>query len=148
MVEFRPAVLEDLSGILALYRELNPDDSECPSSKARDIWTEVLAHPRIAHFIAASSGRLVGTCHVVVVPNLTRSGRPYAVVENVVVANSHRRRGTGRALVHLAIEFARAQHCYKVMLLSSAKRTEAHGFYESVGFDGSSKRAFVLPLQS
>ena len=147
MVEFRPATPADLPSLLDLLRELNPDDPELASADAVEIWTEIQANRRIGFFVALDAGLVVGTCHVAVVPNLTRSGRPYAVIENVVVAKSHRRAGVGRKLTDLAIDFARSQACYKVMLLSSAKRTEAHRFYESIGFDGSSKQGFVLQLR-
>ena len=45
-----------------------------------------------------------------------------------------------------AIQYAREQNCYKVLLQSGSKRTDAYGFYESIGFDGESKRAFEMRL--
>jgi GNAT superfamily N-acetyltransferase len=146
MVEFRPATSADLSGILALLRELNPEDPELAPSESAGIWTEILGNPRIRYLVAVDSGKVVGTCHVLVVPNLTRSGRPYALVENVVVDGAHRRRGIGRSLMDLAVDFAKSMHCYKVMIQSSAKRSEAHAFYQDLGFDCEAKRSFVLQL--
>ena len=110
------------------------------------IWAEILGNPRILYLVAVDSARIVGTCHVLVVPNLTRSGRPYALVENVVVDGAHRRQGIGRKLVGLAVDFAKSLHCYKVMIQSSAKRSEAHAFYQDFGFDCEAKRSFVLQL--
>lgn len=45
-----------------------------------------------------------------------------------------------------AIEFAKEMGCYKVMLLSGSHRTEAHGFYESLGFSGTRKKGFVMEM--
>lgn len=146
MLEFRPAAPADLPGILDLLRVLNPEDPEIAASESMGIWTEILGNPRIHYLVAVDSSRVVGTCHVLVVPNLTRSGRPYALVENVVVDGAHRRQGIGRRLVGLAVDFARSLHCYKVMIQSSAKRSEAHAFYQDLGFDCEAKRSFVLQL--
>ena len=41
------------------------------------------------------------------------------------------------------IEIAWQEGCYKVMLLSGSVRTDAHRFYESIGFEGDSKKGFV-----
>ncbi len=43
-----------------------------------------------------------------------------------------------------AINYAKLQNCYKIMLLSSAYRIETHNFYKSLGFDGESKHGFQL----
>jgi len=42
--------------------------------------------------------------------------------------------------------FAQERHCYKVILQSGTARTEAHRFYEHMGFNGSSKKAFDMRL--
>ena len=44
----------------------------------------------------------------------------------------------------MAVDYARDLNCYKAILQSGIKRTEAHAFYESIGFDGSSKKAFEM----
>ena len=78
---------------------------------------------------------MAGTVDVLTVTNLTHGGRPWAVVENVVVAGAHRRRGIGRALMHEAMGQARRAGCYKVQLTSGKHRADAHAFYRSLGFE-------------
>jgi GNAT superfamily N-acetyltransferase len=46
--------------------------------------------------------------------------------------------------MEMAIEYAREEECYKVVLQSGIKRTAAHKFYETIGFSGETKRAFEL----
>ena len=46
--------------------------------------------------------------------------------------------------MEMAIEYAKENNCYKVTLQSGIKRTEAHKFYEKIGFNGGAKRAFEL----
>lgn len=89
---------------------------------------------------------MIASCVLVVVPNLTRNARPYALIENVVTHADYRRQGIGKRLLHHVLQFAWSQNCYKVMLLSSINREEAHQFYERVGFSRDRKVGFVAAL--
>jgi GNAT superfamily N-acetyltransferase len=85
--------------------------------------------------VAASGGTVCGTVDVLIAPNLTHHARPWALVENVVVAASARRQGVGTALMERALELARSAGCYKVNLISGNERSGAHDFYRSLGFE-------------
>ncbi len=65
---------------------------------------------------------MVGTVDCAILPNLTRGGRAFMVVENVVVASAARRGGVGAVLMDAAVTLARAAGCYKVQLLSRMTR--------------------------
>ena len=77
---------------------------------------------------------LVTSCTLVVVPNLTRGGLPYALIENVVTGASHRKRGYGAAVLKHAIAETWKHDCYKVMLLTGSKNPATLKFYSDVGF--------------
>ena len=53
-------------------------------------------------------------------------------------------KGIGKKLMKMAIEYAKENNSYKVTLQSGIKWKEAHKFYEKIGFNGGSKRAFEL----
>jgi len=72
--------------------------------------------------------------------------QPFGTVENVVVRASQRGRGAGRLLMEALERAARAARCTKLMLLSTATRHDAHGFFQHLGYDGDRKRAFVRYL--
>jgi GNAT superfamily N-acetyltransferase len=145
-IEYRIARGEDLPGILALYRELDPTDPAIDAGRAASVWAEVCASDRFAYFVALDGNTVASTANVSIIPNFTRGGRPFAIVENVVTDSRCRRRGIGRRVMEAAIDFARKRGCYKVVLLSGAARAEAHRFYESLGFSGSAKKGFDLRL--
>ncbi|MEE1797676.1 GNAT family N-acetyltransferase [Streptomyces sp. JV176] len=132
-ITIRPAVENDLHGLLALYAELNPDDAPLPSDSARSIWTAVRHQQGRTVLVADLDSTLVGTADCVVLPNLTRGGRSILVVENVVVANTHRRHGVGGQLMGAAVRLAESTRCYKIQLLA-ADGHEAHTFYQACGF--------------
>jgi ribosomal protein S18 acetylase RimI-like enzyme len=101
----------------------------------------------IKYFGAVDGDIVVSTCYVAIIPNLTHGGKPIAFIENVVTDEKYRRQGLGRIVMQMAIDYAKECNCYKVVLLSSSHRTNAHKFYESLGFDGDVKRGFVINFE-
>jgi len=143
----RFAVHDDLSQIMELYSILIPNDLKRDEKHLQEVWHDIMNHQdRYRYVVAEEGGGILSTCNIAVVPNLTRSARPYAVIENVITHPDARRRGLGRACIMEAVEFARENGCYKVMLLSGSERKEAHAFYESLGFSGTKKKGFVMEL--
>jgi GNAT superfamily N-acetyltransferase len=78
---------------------------------------------------------LVTSCTLVVVPNLTRGGLPYGLIENVVTSSKHRKQGYGAAVLKHAFAEAWKHGCYKIMLLTGSKTPATLKFYEGVGFE-------------
>lgn len=131
----RPA---DLDELLSLYQELadvriTAEPADRASSEA--LLAEILSDRMRQLAVAIVDGHLVGTADMLVVPNLTHHGKPWAVVENVVVARAVRRTGVGRKLMAYLIDVARAAGCYKLQLHSGKQRVEAHEFYRGLGLD-------------
>lgn len=139
----RDLTLEDLDGLLALYTHLHPADAPTPRDTAERIWQELIASPHHIYLGIDADTRLAASLTATIIPNLTRGARPYAVIENVITHPDHRRQGFGRALLEAALDRCWDAGCYKVMLQSGARRSEAHAFYESVGFDPDAKQAFL-----
>ncbi|MCM2291220.1 GNAT family N-acetyltransferase [Allorhizobium sp. BGMRC 0089] len=95
----------------------------------------MLSHPGMTIFLGLDeTGSPASTATLIVIPNLTRSMRPYALIENVVSLETHRGRGFGKAVVTYAIDAAWQAGCYKVMLLTGSNRPAVHRFYEACGF--------------
>lgn len=86
------------------------------------------------------TGAVIGSCMVVIVPNFTY-GRPWAMIENVVIAAAHQNQGIGSALLAYTFAFAQQQGCYKVQLLSGPEEPQIR-FYRKVGMDDSHCRGF------
>lgn len=136
MVTVRRANEDDFDALCALL-EILPRDGPLPIDRraASEVYPRILEQPGRALLVAEVDGVVVGTTDVIVIANLSRGARPYALVENVVVAPGARRAGVGRALMSAAVEHARESRCYKVQLLSNERRVEAHALYESAGFE-------------
>lgn len=139
MPQVRPACLEDAEGLRRLYSELASDRPDAlPADE--DVTAEVLAgiaqQPHRWLLVAElGAGQIVGTVDLLIVKNLTHGARPWAIVENVVVAESYRRRGIGSALMQDAIRRAKSANCYKLQLVSGKQREPAHHFYRALGLE-------------
>ena len=84
--------------------------------------------------VGESGGRVIATLQLTFVPGLSRRGAWRAQIEAVRVEASVRGMGVGERLVRWSIEQARARGCGLVQLTSNATRTDAHRFYERLGF--------------
>jgi GNAT superfamily N-acetyltransferase len=133
-VDIRPAGPADLPEVLRLVALLHPEDAPPDPDPAARALTEILSRDDHALLVAETGGAIVGTLHLVISPNLTHDGAPWAIVENVVVDEARRASGIGRALMEEAERRARDAGCYKVQLMSADQRGVG-AFYETLGFE-------------
>ena len=145
-MEFRTLTGSDLGSLLELYQQLDPKDG-LSAEVCEAAWKEIEKNPDIRYFGAVEDGKVVSTCYAVIIPNLTRGCRGICFIENVVTDREYRNRGLGSRVIGMAVGFAKERRCYKVILQSGKARTEAHRFYERIGFDGESKKAFDMRLE-
>lgn len=138
----REAVSSDLPGILALYSYLGSELAEDPA-KSSAVWEKIMDAEGYHIIVAESEGRILSTCACTVISNLTHGARPYAFVENVVTHPDARRKGYATMCLDMASEIARANDCYKIMLMTGSKREATLNFYRKAGYNSDDKTAFV-----
>lgn len=135
----REATLADLGHILPLLDQLREQSSrpERPGEELtprhQQAMAEILGSPHMTILVAEVGGEIRGTCALAFLPNINHGAAPYCILENMVVDQSVRGSGVGKALVDRAVELARQKGCYKLSLTSNLKRADAHRFYESAG---------------
>ncbi|AMJ60739.1 GNAT family N-acetyltransferase [Bosea sp. PAMC 26642] len=138
----RKAVVEDLPAILALYAQLSPGDLLPEPTEAGETWRRILASEMMTVHVAEHEGRAVATCVLLIVPNLTREQRPFAIIENVVSDRSVRGLGFGKRVIQAAIDQSWSEGCYK-MLMTGRTDAAVLAFYEACGFQRG-KTAFQI----
>ncbi|CAL4867752.1 hypothetical protein MMA231_02019 [Asticcacaulis sp. MM231] len=134
-MNIRFADREDMPQLLKLYRHLNPDDKETTVEVALKNWERLKLYPGSDILVGCLDADIVATCTLVVIPNLTRAGAPYALIENVVTHPAHRNKGYGKAVLKDATDAAWRAGCYKVMLLTGSKQSAVLKFYHDAGFE-------------
>ena len=92
-----------------------------------------------AVLVAQLDGVVVGCLSTSVMRVLHRPA-PVGRVSMMVVDADLRSRGIGAALVAVAEQTLKAQGCYMVEVTSNSRRTDAHRFYECLGYEKTSVR--------
>lgn len=135
-MEIREVGFSELEQVLSLYDEYKRKKSPWPSrQEQQDIFEQLRASGGCV-LVAVVGSSVVGTCTLNVCPNFSWSGRPYAIIENVVVTHTQRNKGIGKALLNRAATLAESKGCYKVGLMTGSKEISTLKFYESAGFKG------------
>ncbi|MGI5481853.1 N-acetyltransferase family protein [Streptomyces lavendofoliae] len=139
-LEIRPATLADIPAIVAMLaddplgaRRESPDDL-APYTTA---FRRLAADPHQHLVVAVRGERVVGTLQLTIVPGLSRRGATRSVIEGVRIHADERGSGLGTQLIEWAVAESRREHCQLVQLTSDATRTDAHRFYERLGFEAS-----------
>ena len=147
-LEIRAAVTEDVPAIVGMLADdplgsqrESPDDLT-PYLAALDRLT---ADPNQHLVVAVREDHVVGTLQLTVIPGLSHKGATRSVIEAVRIHADERGSGLGTQLIEWAIAESRRQDCQLVQLTSDVTRTDAHRFYERLGFTASHV-GFKLPL--
>ena len=147
-VAFRRATAQDVPALVALLADdVLGAQREQPGDPAYlRAFEAIAADPHQWLVVAERDGAVVGTLQLTVIPGLSHRGMTRGLVEAVRVAASERGSGLGTSLLGWAVEKSRELGCGMVQLTSNASRTDAHRFYERLGFQGS-HTGFKLSLR-
>ncbi len=113
-------------------------------TKAERTWATMIGSGFMTVVVAEHEQSVVASCTLAIIPNLTRGGRPYAVIENVVTHLEYRRMRLGRRVLAYAVEVARKADCYKVTLATGSRQESTLRFYEGAGFERGGKTYFEM----
>lgn len=141
----REAVAVELDKLLDLYLYLH--EQEVPDfEKANSVWAHMMQDEHHHVIVYEKDGEIISSCICVIVPNLTRNVRPYALIENVVTHKDYRGNGYASQCLGYAKELAVKYGCYKIMLMTGSKERSVLDFYERAGFNSEDKTAFIQRL--
>ncbi|MFJ8629026.1 GNAT family N-acetyltransferase [Kitasatospora sp. NPDC093550] len=133
----RRATEADLPAIVAMLADdplgatrESPDDL----TPYRAAFARIDGDPHQHLVVAERAGRTIGTLQLTVVPCLARKGSTRTIIEAVRIHADERGTGLGTVLIQWAIERSRELGADLVQLTSDATRTDAHRFYERLGF--------------
>jgi len=140
-MKIRKAKLSDLQLLLALYDHLRGGLAyvKRPPMEASENHKKALAlmlkDKNIHLLVAQEDEKVVGTCTLYVMPRVYWSGKSWAILDSIVVAEGGQGKGRGTELIKHAIGLAKKAGCSQVNLTSNTRRTRAHRFYEALGFE-------------
>lgn len=145
LLSVRPATEADLPALLALGDELReqllPGDASraqrgAPTARqgleAR--YTEALADRRRHLVVVVDGEEILGMAMLTVAPTNALLDQVAAHMSHAVVADRHRRKGAGRALVAAAAAFAEERGLEQIVVAVHPGSREANRFFARLGF--------------
>ncbi|MFS6528246.1 GNAT family N-acetyltransferase [Microbacterium aurugineum] len=140
----RRATVDDTDAVIALLADdpISAARGDVASDEDRPAYTrglvEILTEPSNDLLVVELDGDVVGTLQLTSIPGMARRGARRLLVEAVRVRSSLRSSGIGSAVMRWVGEVAApAVGATMVQLTSDAARTDAHRFYERLGYVGS-----------
>ena len=139
---FRTATIEDLPAIVRMLADdflggqRETYEEPLPDSYLR-AFAEIDADPNNELVVAEVDGKVIGTLQLTFTPSISFRGGKRATVESVRVDKDRRGEGIGRRMMLWAIDRAKDADCISMQLTTNAERTDAHRFYQQLGFTAS-----------
>lgn len=139
-VVLRRATVDDLRSIVELLAAdqlgatrdgVTSDEDLEPYLRA---FEAIDADPAHLLLVATDGADVLATLQLSFLPGLARRGALRAQIEAVRVRRDDRSRGLGAALCSWAVDEARRRGCALVQLTTDKSRSDAHRFYERLGF--------------
>ena len=138
-VTFRRATEADLPALVAMLADdtlgAQREDITLPLHEGyRRAFAQIDGDPRQMLVVGEMGGAVVATMQLTFLPGLSHKGGWRGQIEAVRVAADHRGGGIGAAMMEFAVETCRARGCHLVQLSTDRSRTDAHRFYDRLGF--------------
>nr|WP_141680244.1 GNAT family N-acetyltransferase [Bacillus sp. FJAT-26390] len=138
-LNIRTATINDLEGIVRLLVDdelgVSREQYELPLPQAYiDAFSEIQKQDGNSIVVAVENEEVIGCLQLTFIPGLARLGMKRAQIEGVRVDKQYRSKGIGEALFRYAIDIAKESGCGLVQLTTDKKRSDAHRFYDRLGF--------------
>ena len=137
----RKARVTDLDELLRLYDELReslsyvPYNKTAPTAANRRALVKLIKDPK-AHMIVVARGKtLLACCTLNILDRIYWDGRPWAVLNSVVIEPSESGRGWAQKMIDHAVKISKKLNCSHLTLLTDSFRRQEHRFYTGLGFE-------------
>jgi GNAT superfamily N-acetyltransferase len=139
VLEIRVAAAGDLEAVVRLHEADalgGHGDAWTPENRPayEAAFARIAENPDTDLYVAVEDGAVVGTFQLQLLHVLTDRGALKAVLESVQVRADRRSAGLGARMVAEAERLARARGAVSLQLTSNKRRTDAHRFYERLGY--------------
>ncbi len=138
-LRIRRAQREDLGAIVRMLADdelgrirERPEEPLAPGYLAA--FAALEADPNQYLMVAEQNGNVIGTFQFSILFGLSHQGGKRGLIESVRVDAPLRGQGIGQRMIAWAIDRAREEGCFIIQFSSHKQRTDAHRFYERLGF--------------
>jgi GNAT superfamily N-acetyltransferase/catechol 2,3-dioxygenase-like lactoylglutathione lyase family enzyme len=131
-VKIRSCDVDDFPAIVVLLQQLwttKPLDLNALQA----VYSRAVTSLNQKLIVSEAEEKVVGFCSLTIKNSFWQAGN-IGVVDELIVAETHRGNGIGKLLMEKAEQIARDNNCKRIELESSFHREEAHQFYKGIGF--------------
>lgn len=140
MIEIRKAGPQDIAAIVRLLAqdmlgEAREEISDPLPCAYRSAFEAIDRDPNQFLAVMVDAQEVIGTLQLTFIAGLSRRGATRGQIEAVRISAARRSEGLGEKLFEWAIEKCRERQCALVQLTTDQRRSDAHRFYERLGFE-------------
>lgn len=140
----RLATIEDISGLCNLLKILFEQEEEFSfeQDKQENALKTLLSSPELGHILVIEmSNKIVGMVTILYTFS-TALNEKVGLLEDMIIAPDHQKKGLGSALIDYALDFAKSKGLKRITLLTDSTNIKAHKFYEKNHFSLSNMMPF------
>ncbi len=134
-MEIRKIVLNDLDEIFNLLNQLYKN--QLNYEKFKEIYKMKLNDKNSYYIVAIENNKIIGVLTSELQIKLHRA-KKQSFIEDLIVDESYRNRGIGKALLQNAVDYAKNNDCEVIELTSYINNEKSHKFYQNNGFNKNS----------
>lgn len=144
-VSIVPANEADADAICQLLSALFSQEADfsVDTEKQTSAVNAILSHPEQGQILLVKKDNIVAGMVSLLYLISTAMGGKVAMLEDMIIAEDYRSQGLGKRLLQAAIDFAHAQGCLRITLLTDANNDRAQQFYQQHGF----VRSAMIPMR-
>ena len=121
-------LLDDLNNAIKFKHEINEKD-------LNSIYVNIDKYPEIySNYVAIENDKIVGFLSIVFYKTFLHKGGT-ALINELIVAETHRNKGIGKKLIQKAIESAKSRGMDEIEVGTEITNTKAQNFYKKTGFN-------------
>lgn len=141
-ISIRRAIEADVAAIVAMLADdalgRAREDASLPLAQPYlDAFAAIERDPNQLLAVMTDGDDVIGTLQITFLAGLSLRGAWRGQIEAVRVASGRRGEGLGQRLLEWAMDKCRERGCRIVQLTTNKSRTDAHRFYERLGFKAS-----------
>ena len=141
-ISIRRAIEADVAAIVAMLADdalgRAREDASLPLAQPYlDAFAAIDGDPNQFLAVMTDGDDVIGTLQITFLAGLSLRGAWRGQIEAVRVASGRRGEGLGQRLLEWAMDKCRERGCRIVQLTTNKSRTDAHRFYERLGFKAS-----------
>lgn len=121
-------LLDDLNNAIKFKHEINEKD-------LNSIYVNIDKYPEIySNYVAIENDKIVGFLSIVFYKTFLHKGGT-ALINELIIAETHRNKGIGKKLIQKAIQSAKSRGMDEIEVGTEITNTKAQNFYKKTGFN-------------